>query len=158
MKKAQIKDTDPDFKNQVASMPGGENIRKCFSCGTCTGICPVFQVEEEYNPRKIIRMILLGMKKEVLSSKMIWLCARCYACTAHCPQQVSFADIMAILRDMAVSEGYASADLPDRIEEINLSANAFRRDCINLVNNPDKTDSGKILEKTQQTVDKLKKS
>ncbi|MCK5850391.1 MAG: 4Fe-4S dicluster domain-containing protein [Kiritimatiellae bacterium] len=138
MKNVDMKKTDPSFKHEVASKPGGENIKKCFSCGTCTGACPVFRVESKYNPRKIIRMILLGMREEVLSSKIIWLCARCYACTAHCPQEVSFADVMVVLRDMAIKEGYAEPDLPDRIEKITDSANASRRDSINKLTGAEK--------------------
>ena len=43
---------DPDFKLLIASEPGGENIKKCFSCGTCTAGCPVREVTDRYNPRK----------------------------------------------------------------------------------------------------------
>ena len=105
MKGISIGKLDPRFAGEIASAPGGKNIRKCYACGTCTAGCPVFQVDADYNPRKLIRMILLGMRKEVLSSKAIWLCARCYACTANCPQAVDFSDIMMVLRDMAVAEG-----------------------------------------------------
>ena len=151
----RIDAADADFKYEVAEHPGAENIKKCFSCGTCTGACPVFRVESGYNPRKIIRMILLGMRKEVLSSKTIWLCARCYACTVHCPQGVSFADIMVVLRDMAVKEGHAPADLPDKIEEIGRAAHAFRRDCINIVNGVGDTSRQEIVANVTQAAEKL---
>ena len=127
------KKLDPDFKYEIASRPGGENIKKCFACGTCTAGCPVFHVEHQYNPRKIIRMILLGMREQVLSSKTIWLCSQCYTCTANCPQDVNFSDIMFTLRDMAVREGYASQSLREQIEQISTAANEFRRDCIHLL-------------------------
>jgi heterodisulfide reductase subunit C len=133
MKTIAIEKLDPAFKDEVARMPGGQNIRKCYACGTCTAGCPVFQVDSDYNPRKLIRMILLGMKKEVLSSKVIWLCIRCYTCTANCPQEVDFSNIMMALRDMAVAEGYASAALQERIDRISTAAHEFRRDCINLL-------------------------
>ncbi|NQT93457.1 MAG: 4Fe-4S dicluster domain-containing protein [Lentisphaerae bacterium] len=128
--KEQTAELDPGFKYEVAAHPGAENIRKCFSCGTCTGACPVFRVEEGYNPRRIIRMVLLGMREEVLSSKMIWLCARCYACTVHCPQDVSFADIMVVLRDMAIKEGHAEPEILDQIDRITVATHEFRKDCI----------------------------
>lgn len=130
MKKFAMDRADSDFKYEIAARPGAEAIKKCFSCGTCTGACPVFRVEAEYNPRKLIRMILLGMRREVLSSKTIWLCARCYSCTAHCPQGVSFADIMVILQDIAVKEGYAPPGLREQIDKITLDASAVRRDGI----------------------------
>lgn len=93
----------------------------------------MFQVDADYNPRKLIRMILLGMRKEVLSSRAIWLCARCYTCTANCPQSVDFSDIMMVLRDMAVAEGYAPAERLERIEAISAAAHELRRDVINLL-------------------------
>jgi heterodisulfide reductase subunit C len=124
---------DPNFKHEVAAKPGGSHIRRCFACGTCTAGCPVFQVETDYNPRKIIRMILLGMRKELLSSKVLWLCQRCSICSANCPQDVDFSNIMMALRDIAVSEGFAPADLTERIERISTAAHELRKDCINLL-------------------------
>ena len=124
---------DPNFKFELSSRPGGENLKKCFACGTCTAGCPVFHVEHAYNPRKIIRMILLGMREQVLSSKTIWLCSQCYTCSANCPQDVDFSDIMFTLRDLAVKEGYASPALRERIEAVSTAAHELRRDCIHLL-------------------------
>ena len=78
-------------------------------------------------------MILLGMRKEVLSSKTIWLCSRCYTCTANCPQEVDFSNIMTVLRDMAEAEGFAPKGLSGRIERVSEAANALRADCINVM-------------------------
>jgi heterodisulfide reductase subunit C len=133
MKTIAIEKLDPGFKYEVSGKPGGENIKKCYACGTCTSGCPVFQVETAYNPRKLIRMILIGMRKEVLASTVIWLCIRCYTCSANCPQGVDFSNIMMALRDMATAEGYAPADRQERIDRISTAAHELRRDCINLL-------------------------
>ena len=66
--KVVIEDLDPSFRDEIASMPGGENIKKCFACGTCAAGCPVTGVDEEYNCRKIIRQVLFGMREQVLKS------------------------------------------------------------------------------------------
>jgi heterodisulfide reductase subunit C len=100
------KTLDPNFKLLVAAEPGGENIKKCFSCGTCTAGCPVREVTDRYNPRKIIRMAILGMKKEVLSSQFIWLCSSCYTCFERCPQDVKIPELMNAIKNIAVREGY----------------------------------------------------
>jgi heterodisulfide reductase subunit C len=100
------KTLDSNFKFLIASEPGGENIKKCFSCGTCTAGCPVREVTDRYNPRKIIRMALLGMKKEVLSSQFIWLCSSCYTCFERCPQDVRIPELMNAIRNIAVREGH----------------------------------------------------
>ncbi len=97
---------DPEFKFLIAAEPGGENIKRCFSCGTCTAGCPVREVTDRYNPRKIIRMALLGMKKEVLSSQFIWLCSSCYTCFERCPQDVRIPELMNAIKNIAVREGY----------------------------------------------------
>ncbi len=155
MKTARATKRDPTFTYEVASYPGAETIQRCFSCGTCTGACPVFQVDEQFNPRRLIRMILLGFREELLRSQLIWLCARCYACTAHCPQGVSFADITAVLRTLAIREGYAPVDFLDRVEEFGRRAAAFRKDCIRRACGLDGSDAEAILQKAKETVEKL---
>ncbi|MFH1006896.1 MAG: 4Fe-4S dicluster domain-containing protein [Candidatus Latescibacterota bacterium] len=113
-----VSELDPTLKFEICAQPGGERFKRCFSCGTCTATCPVSEIDPEYNPRKIIRQVLLGMREEVLSSKVIWFCVRCYACSQKCPQDVKFADIMGGLRDMAVREGYAPREWAEGVEEI----------------------------------------
>jgi heterodisulfide reductase subunit C2 len=122
-----------DFKYEVAAFPGGENIKKCFACGTCTAGCPVFHVENQFNPRKIIRMILLGMREEVLNSKAIWFCIQCYTCSANCPQDVDFSDIMFSLQNLSVKEGFTPPDLRKKIEKVSIMTHEFRRDCLNVL-------------------------
>ncbi len=109
---------DNGFKDEVASRPGGERVKACFLCGTCTAGCPVSFYNDEYNPRRIMRMLLLGMKNEVLSSPEIWQCSQCHKCVAHCPQDVRFADVMRVLRQMAVEQGFADVSLPAAIEKL----------------------------------------
>jgi heterodisulfide reductase subunit C2 len=124
------RELDPAFRNEVAATPGGENISLCFACGTCTASCPVSGIDAEFDPRKLIRQILLGMRKEVLGSPVIWRCVQCYSCTAKCPQNVRFREIIRALREMAVAEGHADAALAARVEEIGQLAQKLRRDMV----------------------------
>jgi len=117
MKEIDVGQLDSEFKSQIANFPGGENLMACFACGTCTAGCPVGAVEDRYNPRRIIHMALLGMKKEVLSSNLIWLCSTCYTCDERCPQDVRIAEVMNILKNIATREGYAH---PSYIEQARL--------------------------------------
>jgi len=101
-----VSELDPKFKFEISDEPGGENIRACFACGTCAAGCPVREVNERYNPRKIIRKALLGFKDEVLSSDFIWLCSACYTCQERCPQDVKIADLMTAMKNLAVKAGH----------------------------------------------------
>jgi heterodisulfide reductase subunit C len=122
----ELNKLDQRFKYEIASRPGGEHFKRCFSCGTCTAACPVALVSPEYNPMKLIRMALLGMRDEVLSSPSLWLCTLCYICYATCPQDVRFRDVMEVLRDMAVEGGYVGGELRERIDRVNQLSHEIR--------------------------------
>jgi len=127
-----LSDLDPSFSDEVAAQPGGENVRRCFACGTCAAGCPITEVDPDYNPRKIIRQILFGMRKEVLSSPRIWYCLVCYRCYARCPQKVNFTDVMRALRYMAVKGRYASSETLRRVAEIDRVSQQIRHDMVEL--------------------------
>lgn len=111
-------DLDLSFKYIVKNEPGGEGIMKCYACGTCTASCPVRAIDETFNPRRIIRMVLLGMKKEVLSSDFVWICSTCYICQERCPQDVSITELMGALKNIAVKEGYIHPGFKAQIQAI----------------------------------------
>jgi heterodisulfide reductase subunit C len=98
--------SDPQFKWEIAKMEGGEGLLKCFGCSDCAASCPVRYFDERYNPRRIIRLTLLGMKDEVLSSRFLWLCAHCHACTDRCPQGIRVAELINAIKNYAVKQGY----------------------------------------------------
>jgi heterodisulfide reductase subunit C len=150
VEKIESKNLDSHFKYDVAAQPGGENIKLCFACGTCTAGCPVAGVDDEFNPRKIIRQVLLGMRKEVLSSPVIWRCVQCYSCSAKCPQNVKFRDVMKALREMAVKEGYVKPELLEEVEQLDEFSQKLRRDLVNvLVTDPEKFKN--LKKKVQET-------
>jgi heterodisulfide reductase subunit C len=107
---------NPKFKYEVAKEAGGENIKLCFACGICTASCPIREVDERYNPRKIIRMVLLGMKDRVLKNDFIWFCSTCYACTERCPQGVRFTDVINAIKNLAVKEGHIHPAFAQQID------------------------------------------
>jgi heterodisulfide reductase subunit C len=119
---------DPAFKDKIAETPGGGHIRRCFSCNTCTASCPVCEIDAQYNPRRIIRMVLLGMKEEVLASRFIWLCSTCYACQERCPQDVRVTDVMIAIRNYAVREGHILPAYETQIELIRTHGRLYEID------------------------------
>jgi len=104
------KDLDPKFKFEIASIPASKNIKRCFACGSCTGVCPISNNFSEYDPRKIIHMIILGLKERVLSSESIWYCSHCDTCRFTCPQGVQLNELMGTLQKIAVRDNYVAAD------------------------------------------------
>jgi len=109
---------DQSFLEEVMKHPGGEKLYLCYQCGSCTGGCPVGKITDSYRPRQIIRMVLLGLRDEVLSSDSIWLCASCYTCQERCPQGVEIADLMLAIRNMAAGKGYAPKTLTDQASSL----------------------------------------
>jgi len=116
---------DKNFKNEVMARPGGENLSLCYSCGSCTATCPVAELDDTFNPRVMIKKTLLGFKEEVLDNDDLWKCIQCRRCVSHCPQNVRFADIIRVLRDLSVEEGYYSEELLDEVSN-------FDKDLLNV--------------------------
>jgi heterodisulfide reductase subunit C len=110
---------DPSFKDEVAKKIGLEEITPCYTCGSCTGICPVHEVIEDFDPRRMIHMILLGMRKEVLSSDLIWFCCLCNSCFFVCPQEIKFSRVATELRKMAMDQGYVDEGFLKKLEQVN---------------------------------------
>ena len=101
---------DPRFKFVLADIPGAEEIRRCFTCGSCTGICPVSRESSVYDPRKIIHMVIIGLRDRLLSSEMIWRCTLCDTCQFVCPQGIRMSNVINALRQMAITGEYV--DIP----------------------------------------------
>ena len=125
-----VDDLDTGFCDEVAAIPGGENIRKCYACGTCAAGCPVTDIDREYSARRIIRQVLLGMREEVLSSPVIWYCVLCYRCYARCPQEVNFTDVMRALRYLAIKSGHISPRILQKAEDADHQAQKSRHDAL----------------------------
>jgi len=94
------------FEREVLAEPGGEHLYRCYSCGTCASACLVRRVDPDFNPRRILHMVMLGMREEVLSSSVVWLCSACDLCYSLCPQQIHISDLMKAIRNIAVRQGY----------------------------------------------------
>lgn len=111
MAEIDLTKADPTFRRELTAQPGGEKIVACFTCRTCTASCPVSAVNSRFNPYRIIRMALYGLREEVLGSDFVWLCSSCYACQERCPQGVCITDFMTLLKNMAVKAGHAPAGI-----------------------------------------------
>jgi heterodisulfide reductase subunit C len=73
-----------------------------------------------------MRMTQLGLKNKVLSSDVIWLCAACFTCVDHCPQDVEIAAVLRALRNMAVEEGYMPSVFKELASSVQATGLAYR--------------------------------
>jgi heterodisulfide reductase subunit C len=106
-----ISKSDTRFLRSISRALGAADLSKCFQCGVCTATCPVREIEEKFNPRKIMKLTKLGLKNEVFKEDFIWLCSMCFMCHERCPQDVKPPDVMTVLRNMAAKEGLAPPNL-----------------------------------------------
>ncbi len=84
-----VTDYNENLQDEIAALPGGENIHRCWQCGSCTNACTVNAVNPQFNPRFWIYLIRLGMESELLRDKdIIWQCVSCNKCTYACPRDV----------------------------------------------------------------------
>ncbi len=80
-------------------------IQSCIQCGTCTGSCPN-EFAMDITPRRMWRMVLLGLKAEIFESKTFTLCSACYTCSLRCPRGLPLTEAMGALQQIAAREGY----------------------------------------------------
>ena len=95
--------------DSLASGPGGEHLRSCLQCGTCSASCPVAPLLE-HTPRRLVALLRAGMDEEVLRSATPWSCASCYACAVRCPAGIAVTDLMNALKRAALRRGIRPRD------------------------------------------------
>lgn len=84
-----VSDYNEDLQDEIAALPGGEFIHRCWQCGSCTNSCTVNAENPDFNPRYWIYLIRMGMESELLRDKdIIWQCVSCNKCTSICPRDV----------------------------------------------------------------------
>jgi len=90
-----VSDYNEALEEEIAALPGGEYIHRCWQCGSCTNSCTVHALNEDFNPRYWIYLIRTGMESELLRDKdIIWQCVSCNKCTYACPRDVEPEGVM----------------------------------------------------------------
>ena len=100
--------TGEDFAGEIKRQTS-QDVALCYQCGNCTAGCPYTEFFD-YPVNQIMRLIQMGMREAVLSSKAIWLCATCETCTTRCPCEIDVAHIMDSLRAIAFREKQAHGE------------------------------------------------
>jgi heterodisulfide reductase subunit C len=92
-------------------IPGGEKIKACIQCGTCSGSCPV-SYAMDVPPRELIAIFRAGDMETLLKSNAIWTCASCYACQTRCPALIKITDIIYAIKRTAMERKIYSKKFP----------------------------------------------
>ncbi len=82
---------------------GGEDLKKCYQCATCTSVCALSTKEYGF-PRRQMLLAQWGMKDKLLEDPGPWLCFYCGDCSAKCPRQANPGETMMSIRRYLTSK------------------------------------------------------
>ncbi len=71
----------------------------CLTCGSCASACPISGVDG-LDPRKAIRMVVLGLERDLVASPWPWKCTLCGKCEEACPMNVEIVALMRRVRGL----------------------------------------------------------
>ena len=69
----------------------------CLTCGLCSSSCPVSGIDG-FDPRKVVRMLSLGLVEAVVESRWPWICTLCARCNQVCPMEIDIAMLVRHVR------------------------------------------------------------
>lgn len=91
---------DREFRNRLIGS-GGEDLKKCFQCATCSVVCELSGASRPF-PRKEMLWAQWGLKDRLVADVDIWLCHQCNDCSLRCPRGARPGDVMAAIRREAI--------------------------------------------------------
>jgi len=139
-----ITDYNEAMQEEIAALPGGEHVHRCWQCGSCTNSCTVNAINPEFNPRYWIYLIRLGMESEILRDKdIIWQCVSCNKCTYACPRDVVPEGVMKALSHWLELKGHV-AKSPSMVFDEVFSEQVFQRG---------KIEEGRVMQRARAAIE-----
>lgn len=65
----------------------------------CSSCCPVSGIDG-FDPRKLIRMVALGLQEEVVDARWPWICTMCAKCDNICPMDIEISNVIRSVRSL----------------------------------------------------------
>lgn len=102
MSNQYIVEPNLEFIGEVVGL-GGETLKKCFQCATCSVACPIAPENSPF-PRKEMIAASWGLKDKLIGSADIWLCHECGDCSALCPRGAEPGGVLSAIRSYTISD------------------------------------------------------
>jgi len=67
------------LKRQIEEAVPDARIDYCLTCGMCVSGCPASGLED-MDPRKFLRLLVLGQDEAILKTDWIYACTMCQRC------------------------------------------------------------------------------
>ena len=74
-------------------LPDGGNLDLCLTCGLCASGCPATGLGD-MDPRKFLRLAVLGLDEEIYRSDWAWMCTMCARCSHVCPMHINIPQLV----------------------------------------------------------------
>ncbi|MBN2060589.1 MAG: (Fe-S)-binding protein [Deltaproteobacteria bacterium] len=102
---------NPATHKKLDNEAGGVDVSQCLTCGICNSRCSWYDGERGPVPRRIVRMVHLGLENILCRMTDIWDCHICNRCTLDCPMGIVMENVVRRIRSLAYAGGYAPQDL-----------------------------------------------
>jgi Fe-S oxidoreductase len=110
--------------SQAIMDAGGEALKKCYQCGTCSGTCPWTPITH-FNIRKLIRYGQLGLDG---IEDFMWGCSTCKFCVDRCPRGVELIDVVTAIRNVYSGGGMLPQSLRAFVGSMSARGNPWSGD------------------------------
>ncbi|MFC1899846.1 (Fe-S)-binding protein [Chloroflexota bacterium] len=98
---------------------GGEELKLCYQCGLCTGVCP-WNTVRSFLVRRLMHQAQVGLVD--FEDEDMWRCVTCGACVERCPRGVGIIDVIKAIRRGINEMGIAPVPDSLRVTLKNISA------------------------------------
>jgi quinone-modifying oxidoreductase subunit QmoC len=88
---------------QELKTAGGDTLKKCFQCATCSVACPLSADKKPF-PRKEMIWASWGLKDKLITDPDVYLCHQCGDCTDKCPRGAKPGETLGAIRAYAYQQ------------------------------------------------------